>query len=158
METIGTIQHMEEAQPNNLIINDTLSVPMWEIRFTFARSGGPGGQHVNKTNSKAILHWFPEHNHSLPEPVKLRFMRKFAHRLTTDGELVMHCDTNREQHRNRDEALDRLRAMLLEVATAPRRRVMRKKISKSRKKKQRKSREELSEKKSRRRAPPGGWD
>ena len=55
-----------------LVINDRLSIPLSEFQFDYARSGGPGGQNVNKVNSKVLLRWNPATSPSLPEPVRER--------------------------------------------------------------------------------------
>ncbi|MEZ4752527.1 MAG: aminoacyl-tRNA hydrolase [Bdellovibrionota bacterium] len=65
-----------------------MKVPRNEIYFTFARSSGPGGQNVNKVNSKAILHWNVRHS-ALPYPVIARFFVKYSNRISEDGELVL---------------------------------------------------------------------
>ncbi len=57
-----------------LIVNDTLSIPLSEFQFEFSRSGGPGGQNVNKVNSRATLRWKPGESPSLPEPVRQRLL------------------------------------------------------------------------------------
>jgi ribosome-associated protein len=105
-----------------LIVNSTLRIPMSEIEFTFARSSGPGGQNVNKVASKAILRWSPLANRSLPEDVRERFVTAHAGRLTKGGDLIVASDRYRDQGRNIQDCLARLRAMILSVAKPPKRR------------------------------------
>jgi ribosome-associated protein len=105
-----------------LIINDRLRVPDAEFRWSFVRSGGPGGQNVNKVASKAVLRWDVAGSPSLPEDVKLRFRSQQRGRITTEGVLVLSSQRYRDQERNKQDCLDKLRAMVLGAATMPTRR------------------------------------
>jgi ribosome-associated protein len=73
-------------------------------------------------SSKATLRWQVVASPSLPESVKARFMAKYANRLTIDGELVLSSQRYRDQTRNTDDCLEKLRQMLVAVATPPKRR------------------------------------
>ena len=117
-----------------------------ELDFSVARSGGPGGQHVNKTSSKVILHWDVGASPGVPGPVKQRFLKQYRTRITEAGVLVIDCDENRSQHRNREIVIERLKAMLEAVARPPKRRIPTK-PSKGAKKRRRVAREKHSEKK-----------
>ena len=99
-----------------LIVNDRVQVPLKELRFTFTRSQGPGGQNVNKVNSKATLRWPVSKNHSLPEGVRQRFLQRFKRRITREGELVLTSQRFRDQGRNIADCLAKLRMFLAEVA------------------------------------------
>lgn len=103
-----------------LVVTDTLAIPRAEFRFEFARSGGPGGQNVNKVNSKAVLRWTPGSSPSLPPAVRDRLLRSVESRLTRDGELLITSQLTRDQGRNIDDCLDKLRLILLAVARPPR--------------------------------------
>ena len=105
-----------------LVVNRRIRVPLRELQITFVRSSGPGGQNVNKVNSKAVLRWDVAATPSLPDDVRRRFQTRFARRITTEGELVLSSQRFRDQGRNVADALEKLRAMLEEVATAPRKR------------------------------------
>jgi ribosome-associated protein len=102
-----------------LQVNSRLLVPLGEIEFTFARSSGPGGQNVNKVNSKVTLRWMPASNTSLPQPVRDRFAARYRSRLTTAGEMLVTSQRYRDQGRNVDDCLEKLRLMIAEVAVAP---------------------------------------
>ncbi len=65
-----------------LIVNDRTAIPLEEFRIEFARSGGPGGQNVNKVASKAVVRWRPAASPSLPGPVRDRLLRLLSARLT----------------------------------------------------------------------------
>ena len=97
-------------------------IPERELVFTFARSSGPGGQNVNKTETKATLRWAVLQSPSLPVDVRARFMRSFASRITTEGELVLSSQRHRDRLRNVDDCLEKLAAMLRQVATPRRKR------------------------------------
>ena len=105
-----------------LEVNRRVRVPFRELHFSFARSSGAGGQNVNKVNTKATLRWDVHASPGLPDDVRERFLARYARRITRNGELVLASQRYRDQGRNTADCLEKLRAMLLEVATAPRRR------------------------------------
>ncbi len=102
-----------------LLVNSRIHIPETELQFSFVRSSGPGGQNVNKVNSKAVLRWDVLASKSLPADVRERFLARYRKRLTTEGELIVTSQRFRDQGRNVADALDKLRAMLLESATRP---------------------------------------
>jgi ribosome-associated protein len=103
-----------------LRVNDRISIPYTEFDFTFARSGGPGGQNVNKVNSKVTLRWDVTRSPTLPPGVFARFRAKYHRRMTKEGDFVMTSQRYRDQGRNVADCLEKLRELLLEVAVAPR--------------------------------------
>lgn len=107
------------VQRDLLIVNERLSVPRSEFRLGFARSSGPGGQNVNKVNSKVTLHWNVSANTTLPDDVRQRFLTRYASRLTTEGELVVVSQRFRDQGRNIDDCYEKLRELVLSVAVPP---------------------------------------
>ena len=102
-----------------LVVNSRLQIPLSEFQFTFVRSSGPGGQNVNKVSSKAVLRWPMLASKSLPTEVRARFLAKYGKRLTGEGELIVSSQRYRDQGRNISDALDKVRAMLAEVAVRP---------------------------------------
>lgn len=102
-----------------LVVNERLSVPLREFRISFARSAGPGGQNVNKVNSKAVLRWSPAESPSLPDDVRRRLLSRYAHRLTSDGTLILTSQRFRDAGRNVADCLEKLRGMLADVARTP---------------------------------------
>jgi ribosome-associated protein len=105
-----------------LIVTPTIRIPLAELEFTFARSSGPGGQNVNKVNSKATLRWAVTRSPSLPEPARTRFLQQQATRLTAAGELVLSSQRFRDAGRNVADCLEKLRVRLLAAAQTPKRR------------------------------------
>src|ERR1700739_3839094 len=103
-----------------LEINDRLGIPEEEFQWTFVRSGGPGGQNVNKVASKAVLRWDLANSPSLPEDVKVRLRTLQRRGGTGEGELVLSSQRYRDQDRNRQDCLEKLREMILAAAARPR--------------------------------------
>ncbi len=106
-----------------LIINSEITIPASEIVLSYARSAGPGGQNVNKVNSKAMLRWNVTQTNCLPLGAKNRFLERFATRINQAGEIVLASDQHREQLRNVSGCYEKLRHLILAVLVAPRRRV-----------------------------------
>ena len=103
----------------SLDITDTIAIPLDEFVFEVSRSGGPGGQNVNKVNSKVQLRWSPAASPSLPGPVKARLLANVAGRLTVEGELLIASTRTRDQGQNRDDCLDKLRELILAALHPP---------------------------------------
>ncbi|HEV8702940.1 MAG TPA: alternative ribosome rescue aminoacyl-tRNA hydrolase ArfB [Candidatus Polarisedimenticolia bacterium] len=102
-----------------LRVGDRIRVEPDELRFQFARSAGAGGQNVNKVNSKAVLRFAVSASQGVPADVRERFLRRFARRITRDGDLVLASQRTRDQRRNVEDCIDKLAAMLAQVADAP---------------------------------------
>lgn len=96
-------------------------IPENELRFTASRSGGPGGQHVNKVSTRVTLRFDLRDSPSLTEQHKSRIGRRLATRITKDGVLILHCGRHRSQAANRAELRERFEYLLRE-ALRPRRR------------------------------------
>ena len=103
-----------------LQINDQIHIPEGELSWSFVRAGGPGGQNVNKVASKAVLRWHVAASPSLPEEVKARLLQQQRRRITTEGDLVLTSQRYRDQERNRQDCLDKLRECVLRAAAVPR--------------------------------------
>ena len=97
-------------------------VPEGELTWSFVRAGGPGGQNVNKVASKAVLRWDLAASPSLPDDVKARLRARERKRITNEGELVISSQRYRDQDRNRQDCLEKLRAMIEEARTPPKQR------------------------------------
>ena len=106
-----------------LRINSRIVIPMREIELSYARSGGPGGQNVNKVSSKAQLRFSLRDTPSIPEAARARALARLASRTTTHGEIILSCSVYRDQPRNREAALRKLRDVLAAAIATPKRRV-----------------------------------
>ena len=93
----------------------SLLIPAAAIAWQFARSSGPGGQHVNRTSSKAVLRFDAVHSPHLPDDVRRRLLRAERGRLTSDGVLIISSQRHRDQPRNIADCLEKF-AVLLEQA------------------------------------------
>ena len=100
-------------------ISDDLDIDESEIEERFIRASGPGGQHVNKTESAVQLRFDLAGNTRLPEAAKRRLVRLAGSRMTKEGGLVIRADTHRERERNRAAARDRLRRLIEQALIAP---------------------------------------
>jgi ribosome-associated protein len=90
-----------------------------EITLTYVASSGPGGQNVNKVASKAVLRFDLAGSRSLPAELRARAARRLAARLTRGGEIVLTSSRHRDQPRNREAVLTRLRDLLAEAIRPP---------------------------------------
>jgi ribosome-associated protein len=94
-------------------------IPESELHWTYARSSGPGGQNVNKVNSKAVLRWNVVQTRSIPEMVRIRFLATYQSKINHLGEVGLSSDRYRDQIRNREDCLDKLKEMLSAVWRPP---------------------------------------
>src|SRR3954467_10595708 len=102
-----------------LLINAMIQIPWSELELSYVRSSGPGGQNVNKVNSKAVLRWNLRDSPSLPEPLRAKLLARLAHRLTQNGDVVITSDSYRDQIRNREECFDKLRKLVDQATYDP---------------------------------------
>jgi ribosome-associated protein len=100
-------------------IPPNLSIPLDELRFSYSRSAGPGGQNVNKLSTRVTLAFDVETSPSLTDTQRALIRERLGNRLTREGVLQLHCDVHRTQSRNREEAMDRF-VRLLTMALRPR--------------------------------------
>ena len=108
---------------NLLVAHPRVAIPLAEFQWTYARSGGPGGQNVNKVNSKATLRWPILESPSLADDVRQRFLASYRRQVTDAGEVVIVSQRFRDAGRNVADCLEKLRGMLLEAASPPQRRI-----------------------------------
>ncbi len=135
-----------------LVINSKISIPLREIKFKFSRSSGPGGQNVNKLNTKVQLRWNLEKSAQLPDDVRQRMIARYKRRMTGDGELVISSQRFRDQGQNVADCLNKLKEMVLSVATPPKKRKPRS-VSKAAKQRRLTNKRRRSETKRLRRSP-----
>lgn len=103
--------------PGPHVVRGSVSLPEAELMWRFSRSSGPGGQHVNTTDTQVELRFDLARTEALPEVWKRRALERLADRLT-DGVVTVRASEHRSQWRNREAAAVRLAALLAE-ATAP---------------------------------------
>jgi ribosome-associated protein len=105
-------------EPGLLVIRPGVAIPRSELAYRATRSGGPGGQHVNKTSSRVEVLWTPANSRSLTADQRARIITRLATRLDTAGELRLVSDRTRSQLQNKEDVTERL-ADLLRAALAP---------------------------------------
>ncbi len=106
----------------DLHINQNLCIPEDQLQWSFARSSGPGGQNVNKVNSKATLRWSPPADFIPATPFN-RFKRLAKRYFTTEGEVVIQSQEYRDQAQNVNSCREKLKTLLIAALTSPKRRV-----------------------------------
>lgn len=103
-------------------ITRSISIDSDELQESFTRAGGPGGQHVNTTDSAVLLRFDVGASPSLPDAVKNRLAVLAGSRLTRDGVLVLRSEGARSQLLNRQEVRERLVELIREATIVPKRR------------------------------------
>ena len=104
-------------------ISASIDIPDSELTERFLRADGPGGQHVNRTESAVELRFDVRHSPSLPDAVRARVLARRDRRLTDDGVLVIQARRFRDQARNRDDARTRLIEIVRGSLVPPKKRV-----------------------------------
>jgi len=103
-------------------VTDTLTIPASELRVSFVRSGGPGGQNVNKVASKVQLRWTPAASSAFSGADRDWLLKKLASKLTVDGDLIVASNLTRDQGRNRVDAEAKLAALIVAALVRPKKR------------------------------------
>ncbi len=99
----------------DLVVTPRLTIPSGELEISFARSGGPGGQNVNKVSSKVDLRWNPGTSDALNEDDRMLVLEKLKNRLTNEGVLIVTSTLTRDQIKNREDARSKL-ALIVKAA------------------------------------------
>jgi len=135
-------------------INDQLSIPAGELRYSASRSSGPGGQHVNKVSSRVTLHFDVAASPTLDEAQKQRLLARLPTRIDKRGVLRLHCQKHRSQAANKELLGERFGALLCEALHRPKRRrkTRRTRAAVERRLRQKKRRAQLKRDRSRRSA------
>ncbi len=134
-------------------ISPNISLDEDELELNFVLSSGPGGQHVNKNATCVQLRFDVAHSDALPENVRQRVLKRGKRWLTSDNEILLEAKRYRSQHRNRDDAIERLKRLILRAESPPK---TRRKTHPTRASKERrlKNKKERSETKRLRKNPP----
>ena len=98
---------------------DKIKIPFSEFSFSYARSSGAGGQHINKVNSKVTLYWKIDETQCCSPSVLERFRIRFQRFILDTGEVQIISQKNRSQKANIDDCIEKLHAMINEVALPP---------------------------------------
>jgi len=122
-----------------------------ELQFQFALSGGPGGQHVNKTETKVIITWHPSSSAVFSESQKALIQSKLASRINSEGELKVSVAKTRSQLQNKKLAVAMLEDLLKKALQKPKKRIKTKpsrssKLKRLQKKKQHSDKKKLRKK------------
>jgi ribosome-associated protein len=139
-----------------LEINHVLSIGEEELLFSFSRSGGPGGQNVNKVNTRVTLCFDVAHSPSLNDEQRERIMSRLATRIDKDGVLHIVAQVHRSQAQNREEAVARLVRLLADALTvlAPRKPTKMSRAARARRVEEKRRRGQVKQS----RGPVHGWD
>ena len=106
----------------DLPIKDGIVIPDAEIEIATSKSGGPGGQHVNKTETKVIIKWNAITTNALSESQKERLLINLQNKLTPDGYLIIHNSESRSQVQNKKMALENLATEIRKALIIPKKR------------------------------------
>ncbi|NLE77875.1 MAG: aminoacyl-tRNA hydrolase [Chloroflexi bacterium] len=109
------------SDQETLWVRPGLEIPLSELRFRFSRSAGPGGQHVNRSETQVELLWDVAHSPSLSEGQRERLLQQLASRIDSEGMLHLVSSATRSQFSNRLDVMQRL-VRLLQSALQPQRR------------------------------------
>lgn len=102
-----------------LVVNSELSIPRFELAFRATRAGGPGGQHVNTSSTRVELLWNVDQSRTISDAQRARLRDKLGGRVDAQGNVRVVASAYRSQSRNRDDAEERLAAMIRRALVVP---------------------------------------
>jgi len=107
---------------DDLFIKNGIIIPGYEVEITASRAGGPGGQHVNKADTRITVRWNIKKTIALAEKQKAWILENLQARLTSDGDLIIHDGSSRSQQQNKKNALMRLVQVVRKALYIPKKR------------------------------------
>jgi ribosome-associated protein len=108
---------------NDLPIKNSIIIPDHELEITTSRSGGAGGQHVNKTETRVSVRWNVKNSAAISDDLKQRIIQNLQSRLTEEGDLIVHSGATRSQQQNKELALAQLAQIVRKALYVPKKRV-----------------------------------
>ncbi len=145
------------AADDDIVVTNAIRIPRSELSFQFSRSGGPGGQNVNKVNTRVQLRWNVDETAALDDEVRQRVHSLHRRRINGDGELLITSQRYRDQPRNIDDCIEKLRELIAAAAVKPSRRRATK-PTKGSQRRRLQGKKEHSQRKESRRPPKLGQD
>ncbi len=108
---------------NDLPIKNGIIIPEQELEITTSRSGGAGGQHVNKSDTKVTIRWNVNNTSALDYMLKTRVLQNLQSQLTSEGDLIVHNSESRSQGQNKGQALANLAQKVRKAIYVPKKRM-----------------------------------
>lgn len=108
---------------DDIPIKNGIVIPEHELEITASRSGGAGGQHVNKTSTRITVRWNIQKTRSLSDEQKQCVLQNLQAELTQDGDIIIHESGSRSQQQNKQVALDRLAQKIRKALHVPKKRI-----------------------------------
>lgn len=108
---------------NDLPIKNGIVIPSYELEITTSRSGGAGGQHVNKTDTRITVRWNVHNTSALNEEQKACVLENLQTRLTSEGDLIVNNSASRSQQQNKEMALENLANLVRKALYVPKKRM-----------------------------------
>ncbi|XP_017338087.1 peptidyl-tRNA hydrolase ICT1, mitochondrial [Ictalurus punctatus] len=116
---LGSCQKLLAKHSDNSQGDQPADVPVDKLKITYSRSSGPGGQHVNKVNTKAEVRFHVQTAEWIPEEVKTEILLKYKTRINKAGELIVTSEVSRSQQRNLDDCLQKISEIITEASQQP---------------------------------------
>jgi ribosome-associated protein len=104
-------------------VKNGIVIPEHELEISTSRAGGPGGQHVNKSETRITVRWNVKNTRVLTEEQKTRVITNLGSRLTADGNLIIHASESRSQQHNKKIVLDLLATLIRKALHVPKKRM-----------------------------------